>query len=145
MPITDEAEVHDYALRLCVLDVAQELLSNHALTLLNAYSIFQRRAARYVASLAMDINQLRKHMKEPEKLMGNFGLSHQEMAALQSKHSGRIRMSLKANSDSIAQEVAILILTSLQNTLPKAAKLKAIKMERRNSTIGLPFRVTIPI
>ena len=62
-----------------MLDVAQELLSNHALTLLNAHSIFQRRAARYVASLATDINQLRKHMKEPEKLMGNFGLSRQEM------------------------------------------------------------------
>ena len=41
VPIRDEAEVHDYALRWCVLDVAQELLSNHALTLLNAHSIFQ--------------------------------------------------------------------------------------------------------
>ena len=39
--LIDENQLLDAALKLAVVDVAQELLKNHALTLLNAHSIFQ--------------------------------------------------------------------------------------------------------
>ena len=38
-----ENQLLDAALKLAVIDVAQELLENHALTLLNAHSIFQHK------------------------------------------------------------------------------------------------------
>ena len=41
--LIDENQLLDAALKLAVVDVAQELLKNHALTLLNAHSIFQHK------------------------------------------------------------------------------------------------------
>ena len=41
--LIDENQLLDAALKLAVVDVAQELLKNHALTLFNAHSIFQHK------------------------------------------------------------------------------------------------------
>ena len=39
--LMDESELLDHALKLCVLGVAQELVNNHALTLLSAHDMFK--------------------------------------------------------------------------------------------------------
>ena len=83
------------------------------------------KAARYVASLATNIQLLRTHVQHSEKSMKASGLSHYEMAALQSKHSGRIRMALKPNPPSVAQQVVIRLVTD-----PKFAALFNTKMKQ---------------
>lgn len=59
----------------------------------------QGRAAHYVAALATDIRRLKMHMTEPERLMEEFGLSEQEVAALQSNHPGRIHTAMKQDTE----------------------------------------------
>ena len=83
------------------------------------------KAARYVASLATNIQLLRTHVQQPEKSMKASSLGQYEMVALQSKHSGRIRMALKANMLSIAQQVVIRLVT-----VPKFAALFNTKMKQ---------------
>ena len=86
----DENQLLDAALKLAVIDVAQELLENHALTLLNAHSIFQHKIESLLPRSTL--NSCPDRVGTPRWLLGqlSYHLKHHMAHTCRVKKHGTI-------------------------------------------------------
>ena len=88
-------------------------------------------AARYLGALSQDVKLLREHMANPDKTMDKFSLNDKEKQAIKSGHSGRIRMMMKADVDTIAEQVVIRLVTDPQFSSNYAAQARKYEVSGR--------------
>ena len=67
--------------------------------------------ASYIGKLSYDTAALTAHKKDPKKHMETHELSSTEQAHVSSGHAGRIRMAMKTDAPTVADQVAIRLVT----------------------------------